>query len=404
MKAWLRLGLVVVVLVGVLFLLKATVFRPKPIEVEAVAVARGVVEDAVTNSQAGTVRSRLKARVSAERAGRIETLPHREGETVPRGEILLLLDPSTASTRLSSAERDLEAARAGVEAAEAAATGARQDFDRVNRLAETGAVSRGQLDQARTRLDSADAELKAARARVGGAVSAVRLTQDELQHLKVIAPFAAVITQRLVEVGESVVPGQAVFELMSPDSLYVVAPIDEIDIGRISAGLPARVTLDPFPDVTWNGQVTRVAAFVNDIKEQNRTLDVEVDIRPEPGKPRPKPGTSADVEIILDERRNVFRVPTFAVIEGKRVLLAQSGKAVSRDVVVGIRNWEWTEIRSGLTDGDLVITNLDKQGITAGVRVTVTRKDQAAPAGTTEVTRREGDRKDAAAPKADGGR
>src|SRR6188508_1158604 len=101
MKSWIRVVAVVVALVAVSFLLKATVFRPKPIEVEAVPVARGVVEDAVTNSQAGTVRSRLHARVSAERAGRIVEIPHREGEEVRRGDVLLLIDPSTARNQLA---------------------------------------------------------------------------------------------------------------------------------------------------------------------------------------------------------------------------------------------------------------------------------------------------------------
>jgi HlyD family secretion protein len=388
MKSWIRVAVVVVGLIALSFLLKATVFRPKPIEVEATPVARGVVEDAVTNSQAGTVRSRLHARVSAERSGRVMQIPHREGEEVRTGDLILLLDTSTAENQLSAARRDLEALRAGGGAARAAATFARQDYDRISRLAESGAVSRGQLDSAKTRLDSAEAELKAAEARVGRAVSSIRLAEDELAHLRIQAPFDAVITTRLVEVGESVVPGQPVFEIMSPDSLYVVAPIDEIDIGRISEGLPARVSLDPFPNVTWDGTVRRVSDIVNDVREQNRTLDVEVDLRNVTGRPRPKPGTSADVEIILDKRENVIRVPTFAVIEGKRVLLAEDGKAVSRDVTSGLRNWEWTEIRAGLAEGDLVITNLDKQGVEPGVRITVTRSE-AAPAGGTPAAARQ---------------
>ncbi|TPW16882.1 MAG: HlyD family secretion protein, partial [bacterium] len=194
-----------------------------------------------------------------------------------------------------------------------------------------------------------------------------------------------IVTQRFIEVGESIIPGQPCLELMSVDSLYVSAPIDEIDIGRIRQGLPARVTLDPFPGRSWEGRVSRVAPYVDDRLEQNRTLEVEIDIRGDSqvsmhdamertrGGPSllrdVRPGSSADIEIILETRVNVLRVPTFALIEGKRVLVVEDGKAVSRDVVAGLKNWEWTEIRSGLTAGEQVITNLDKQGVEAGARV-----------------------------------
>ena len=184
-----------------------------------------------------------------------------------------------------------------------------------------------------------------------------------------LAPFDGVVSQRMVEVGESVVPGQQVLEVVSLGRLYVSAPLDEIDIGRVREGLPARVTLDPYRGRVWQGVVTRVSPVVNDIKEQNRTLDVEVEMTSDPSAPEPKPGTSADVEIVLDRRDGVLRVPTNAIIESKSVLVVENGKAVSRDVTTGLKNWDWTEITSGLAEGAAVITSLEKQGVKAGARV-----------------------------------
>lgn len=109
--------------------------------------------------------------------------------------------------------------------------------------------------------------------------------------------------------------------------------------------------------------------MVNDIKEQNRTLDVEVEMTPDPSAPEPKPGTSADVEIVLDRHDGVLRVPTNAIIESKSVLVIENGKAASRDVKTGLKNWDWTEITSGLAEGAFVITSLEKQGVKAGARV-----------------------------------
>ncbi|HEX7077707.1 MAG TPA: efflux RND transporter periplasmic adaptor subunit [Candidatus Eisenbacteria bacterium] len=341
----------------------------RPIPVQAVRAGRGVVEDAVTNSQAGTVKSRHTARVGAERAGRVASIPRREGSEVKRGDVLLTLDDSTERTRLTAAERDRDALAAAVEGARSAERLARSDFDRTAQLHGTGLVSAETMDAARSRLEGAEADRKSAEAKLAAAESAVALARDDLAHMRVVAPFDGVVSARLTEVGESVVPGQAVLELIDPDHLYVTAPIDELDIGRIREGLPARVTLDPYPGVTWPGTVRRVSPVVNDVLAQNRTLDVEVDLTPAPGRPRPKPGTSADVEIILAERAGVLRVPTFSLIEGKRVLVIERGRAVSRDVETGIRNWDWCEVTKGLEEGDVVVTSLDRTGVAAGARV-----------------------------------
>jgi HlyD family secretion protein len=365
-----RWWLIVAGLVVLLVVLRATACRPHPIQVEVSTVGRGTVEDAVTNSQAGTVKARLRARVGAERAGRVAAIPHREGSRVRAGDPLLLLDASTARTQLEVANRDVEAAAAAAGAIRSTATLARQQHERTASLFKSNLVSQGEMDMAKSRLEGTEADLEGAMAREQRSRSAVRLAQDELDHLRVLAPFDGVVSQRLVEVGEPVVPGQPVLEVVALDRLYVSAPLDEIDISRVREGLPARVTLDPYRGRVWQGVVSRVSPVVNDVREQSRTLEVEVEMRPDPTAPQPKPGTSADVEIILAKRDSVLRVPSNAVIEGKRVLVIENGQAVSRDVKTGLKNWDWTEILDGLSEGKAVITTLERQGVKPGARVT----------------------------------
>jgi HlyD family secretion protein len=360
---------VLLAIVAAIVLLRTVVFRPRPIEVEVAVAARGRVEDVIANSQAGTVKSRRRARLGAEAAGRIASILHREGARVRAGAVLLELDDSIARQQLDLARRDRDAARASLASAEATATLAQRDHARVEALFQEKVVSTEQMDEARSRRDGAEAALAAARAQVERSGAAVRLAQETLDHLKVVAPFDGVITERFVEVGEAVIPGQAVLELMSPDRLYVSAPIDEIDVGRLKPGLPARVTLDPWPGVEWRGRLTRVAPYIQDVREQNRTLEVEVDLPPDPSRPTPTPGASADVEIVLQARDSVLRVPTFAVLEQTRVMVVENGHARTRRIEPGLRNWSWTEIRSGIEAGDVVITSLDKSGLNDGARV-----------------------------------
>ena len=177
------------------------------------------------------------------------------------------------------------------------------------------------------------------------------------------------LAELMVELGESVIPGQPVIELLLPDSLYVSTELDEVDIGRVENGLAARVRFDPYPDIDLPGQVVRVAPYISDVLEQNRTLEVEVEFRQGPDDPHPRPGTSADVEIILDSREDVLRVPTFAVIEGNHVLVLEGETARRRAIQAGLRNWDYTEVISGLEAGEVVITSLDRINLKAGVRV-----------------------------------
>jgi HlyD family secretion protein len=362
MKRWRRWLIILGSIVLAIVLLRATLLRPRPLEVEVARAERATVEDAVTNSQAGTVKARFRSRLGIERAGRVDQIPFREGANVQRGDALVQLEVSTARTQLEAARRDLETQRAMLESTRAAAAKAQRDFDRTQRLRASDLVSEEQMD-------GSQADLRAAQARAERAEAAVRLAQDELDHMRVTAPFDGVIAQRLVEVGESVIPGQPVIELVDPVRLYVSAPIDEMDSGRLREKLPARVTLDPYPGQTWQGTLSRVFPVVNDTKEQNRTLEVEVELPTDPAKPTPKPGTSADVEIVLDRRDGVLRIPSFAVIESKRVLAVVNGRTVSRDITIGLKNWQWTEVTSGLKEGDVVVTNLDKQGVKAGIAV-----------------------------------
>ena len=361
-------------IVLIVFVLRFTLFRSKPIPVEAAAAERGTVAETVTNSRAGTVRARLRAQVGAETPGRVIAIPKREGAVVAKGEVLIQLDTETAERQLDLARRDLEAGRARLESARAAADLARIERERTERLAQSGEfVSQGQLDQVQARDTSAQAEWRAVQAMLERAQAALRLAEQQLRDFGVRAPFDGIVSQLYTEIGESVVPGRPLLELLAPDSLYVSAPIDEVDIGRVREGLPARVTLDAFPGVSYEGSVTRVAPFVSDILGQSRTMEIEVDFRTGADQPRPRPGASADVEIILDTRAGVLRVPTFAVMERKRVLVVSDGKAEAREVKIGLHNWEFTEIVSGLSPGDRVITSLDRPGVKDGARVKLQR-------------------------------
>src|SRR5207245_7398982 len=103
-----------------------------------------------------------------------------------------------------------------------------------------------------------------------------------------------------------------VMDLIDPQALYVSAPIDEADVARMRVGLPVRITLDAFRGKSFKGTLTYVSSFVETRQDQNRTLRVEAVFTQTDLPTNLLPGLSADVEVILDLRENVLRIPTYA--------------------------------------------------------------------------------------------
>jgi HlyD family secretion protein len=156
------------------------------------------------------------------------------------------------------------------------------------------------------------------------------------------------------------------------DTMIVRAPIDEVDSSKVKSGMEARVTLQPFPDKDLRGVVTYVAPIVKTTKEQNRTVDVEVEVKE--GLTVCRPGMSADVTVVLSSKDNVVYVPADAVMfkpDGNFVYTIHGGTVVSRKVELGLTNWDTCEILSGVNEGEQVIVSLDVRGIKEGSRVVV---------------------------------
>ncbi len=164
----------------------------------------------------------------------------------------------------------------------------------------------------------------------------------------------------------------AVIDVIDPDSLYVSAPLDEADVARVHPGLPVRITMDAFRGQSFPGTLSYVSSFVETRQEQNRTLTVEAVFTEGSLPDNVLPGLSADVEVILDAHDDVMRIPTYALLEGSRVLVVRGETLESVEVKTGLRNWEFTEVTSGIAVGDRVVVSLDRPEVKAGAKIRVT--------------------------------
>ena len=106
-----------------------------------------------------------------------------------------------------------------------------------------------------------------------------------------------------------------------------------------------------------------------DFEAQNRTVEIEVELDDKALAGRFLPGTSADVEVVREVRERVLRIPANSLLEGGRVLVPKDGVLEERTITVGLRNWNYAEVKSGLEEGELVVTTLDRAEVKPGARV-----------------------------------
>ncbi len=114
--------------------------------------------------------------------------------------------------------------------------------------------------------------------------------------------------------------------------------------------------------------MAEVAPYVVDRLEQNRTVEIEIELDDAAVAASLLPGTSADAEVILSGKDGVLRVPTASLIEGGKVLVLEKGRLVERTLQLGLRNWDFTEVTGGLREGERVVVSLDRPEIRAGAK------------------------------------
>jgi HlyD family secretion protein len=364
----------VAVMAGVVGVAVAAVLwvgRPNPITVDTAEVARGAVDQTVTNTRAGTVKACQRAKLAPQTGGQIARLPVKKGDHVEKGQVLLELWNVDLRADLNLAERDAAATRSLREEACISAKVARRESDRLASLVERKLVSNELAERASGEADGREAACRAAGEQIQVSQARIDAARARLERTMLRAPFAGTVAEINGEVGEFVTPSPVgiptppAVDVVDSSCIYITAPIDEVDAPRVREGMPARVTLDAFKDRSFKAHVRRVAPYVLEVEKQARTVEVEAEID-ERDAAVLLPGYSADLEVIVAERPDVIRVPTRALVEGNRVYLLEGGRIRSRTVETGIGNWEFTEVTKGLEPGNRVVVSIDREGLKDG--------------------------------------
>lgn len=363
--------------------------RSEPVAVTLAPVERGRIERTVANTRAGTVQACQRARIAPATGGQIERLAVREGDRVAAGQLLLALWNEDLAAQLTLAEREHVSARARAEEACVLADVGEREAERLVRLRKQGVVSEENTDRSVGDAAARRAACRAAQATIGVGAARIDVARAALERTVLRAPFDGIVAEVNGEVGEFVTPSPVgiptppTVDLIQTGCVYVTAPIDEVDAAGVRVGMPVRISLDAYPGRTFPGTVRRIAPYVIDVEKQARTVDVEVNFVDAADSADLLIGYSADIEIVLETRDDTLRVPTESLLEGNRLLVYDEDEGVldGRTVEIGIANWQFTEVATGVAAGERVVLSVAREGVGEGVDAVPEDESPPRPSG-----------------------
>ena len=374
MKKWIVFAVIGVVLVGLFYLWS----RPDPVVVSVVSVTRGTVEQTVANTRAGTVKACQRSRLSLPIGGQIAKLYVEEGDHVEANQLLMSLWNDDRAAQLAVAKASEQSVTRERQSICISSESDLRESRRLTNLAKKNLVSKESADIARSRAAASSASCEAAKARVIQGKASVAAANAILEQTYLRSPFAGSVAEVTGEVGEFSTPSPPgvatppAIDLLTDDCHYISAPIDEVDASDITVGIPVRVTLDAFRETIFPAKIRRISPYILDFEKQARTVEVEAELAPLPEGIKLLAGYSADMEIILDSRSNVLKIPSELVVDDNYVMVIdEDGNLHKKAIEKGLSNWRYTEIVSGLSEGESIVSNIGSAGVVAGAAATI---------------------------------
>ena len=310
--------------------------QPQGVSVTAEGIQRRDLEAIVSAS--GKIDPKKTVNISAQSLGRVTRLAVNEGDRVKAGQFLLQIDPVMAESAVrrdeagvAAANTGLDQARTQVRSAQANLDLARQNLKRQQELWAGGLTTRETLDKTQSELDVREAELRASEQEVRTREEQVRQqqaglvsTRHSLSQSRFEAPFDGIVTRRNVEVGENVMVGtmnNAGTVLLTVADMSVVeaeVEVDETDIPLVQLGQIAKVTIDAMEDRSFRGRVTEIGnspiqAAGTQPSGQRTATNFKVVVTLDEQIPDVRPGFTCTAEITTATRQKAVAVPIQAL-------------------------------------------------------------------------------------------
>jgi len=318
----------------------------------------------------GTVEARVRSAVGLEVAGTLTELFADHGDRVAKGTVLARLESSQQEARVAEAKAAVGQARAARDKAASAIVKARalldkrrQANDRRQTLLGRGSVSveiaqdsAADLRIAEAELDVARADLAVAEAAIADADARLRYETARLGRSTLTAPFDALVIARHKELGAAVNPGEPLFTLVDPESVWALVHVDEASAGGLAEGQPAQVRLRSLPGARFGARIVRIELESDRVTEE-RKVYLKCEVCP----PRVFLAEQVEATIAVDRLASALLVPQVAVerFDGQRgtVWTVEDGRLARRTLAFGQRTLDGRlPVVDGLPEGARVVT------------------------------------------------
>ena len=348
----------------------------RPVRVAVTGVARDV---AVQVFGLGTVEARVTSKVGFKISGILVDLRADVGDRVAKGAVLARLDDREQKAQVARSKAAVEQAEANLQKANASVQKAVANYDNAKRISER----RQQLVQSKTTsveaaetakavqdaafgdLNLAKSDVSVATAAISDAKAQAQLQEVTLDFHTLTAPYDAMVTARLKELGSALAASEPVFTLIDPKTVLVLAFIDESKAGEIKVGEPAEIVLRSHPNARLQGRVARIEPESDRVNEE-RKVEIAFDHIP----PNVSLGEQAEVYITTIRLPQALLVPEAAIVGlGKNsgtVWTVENGRLEKREVTLGHRLLDGRYEISGGVPGNATVVMQLRSGLRVG--------------------------------------
>lgn len=339
----------------------------------------------------GRIDAQRKVDLSANVMGQIVNLAVREGDVVKKDQFLLQIDRRQLAASASGAESALRALFSDRDASRANLAEAQRNYARAEKNYRDKIIPQAEYESARTSVESARATVGALEERISQARSNVEAAHDTLSKTTMRAPMDGIVTALTVEEGEVAVigtmnnPGTKLLTIADMGVVEAVMEVDETDIPDVKVGQAASVTVDAYPNKTYEGIVTEVGSSPiqrTGAAAATEAINFEVKIQIKNPPPGVRPGFSASADIVTGTRTKALAIPIQALVvreqedpknkdkkpaqsaakkdakpkEEEGVYINDKGVAKFVPVKTDLSGESSIEITSGLKEGQEIIT------------------------------------------------
>jgi HlyD family secretion protein len=321
----------------------------------------------------GTLTFREQVQLRSEVIGQVTELHVEEADEVSKGDPVITLDPKTYQAQLEQAEARVRIQQIAIERQRLLIETLADRFERQKIMFAKNLVDEDSYESLKSELALAKVDLRSLQESLAQARAALDQSEELLSKTRITSPIDGVVIQVDIKVGETVIagptkiPGSTMMVIADPSETLTEVRVDEADIAQVREGQSADVFTAAYPDTALSGTIQSIASVARQTPGQASLSFLVKILLDKQDRMKIRPGMSVRADIYTESSDETLAIPVQAVLydedtddEGKEeqtyVFVMQDGKAIRKDVEVGISSDSDQEITDGLEEGESVIS------------------------------------------------